>query len=88
MFSTQEKADTEIKQYFVNFRTLKPPTYLKLGTLLEVNQQQKEIQIAGSTDLSIGYMLGGVASNVKADKFSMDSIHLTIDELHILQVVC
>ena len=46
----EKNAYTEIKQYFdnaavdsANYITPTPPTYLKYGTLLEVNQQQKEI---------------------------------------------
>ena len=42
-----------------------PPIYLKFGTL-EVNEQQKEIHVAGSPDLPIGNIGDGVASNVKA----------------------
>ena len=49
-----------------NYITPTPPTYLKFGTLLEVNEQQKEIQIACSPDLPIAITGDGVASDVKA----------------------
>ena len=64
---------TKMKQYFdnaamdsANYITPTPPTYLKFGTLLEVNKQQKEIHIAGSPDFPIAITGDGVASNVKA----------------------
>ena len=69
----EKNAYTEIKQYFdnaamdsANYITPTPPTYLKFGTLLEVNEQQKEVYIAGSSDLPIAITRDGVASNVKA----------------------
>ena len=49
-----------------NYITPTPPTYLKFGTLLEVNEQQKEIHIAGSPDLLIAVTGDGASSNVKA----------------------
>ena len=49
-----------------NYITPTPPTYLKFGTLLEVNEQQKEIHIACSPDLPIAITGDGVASDVKA----------------------
>ena len=51
-----------------NYITPTPPIYLKFGTLLEVNEQQKEIHIAGSPDLPIAITGDGVASNVKAGR--------------------
>ena len=52
----------------VNYITPTPPTYLKFGTLLEVNEQHKEIHIAGSSDLPIAITGDRVASNVKAER--------------------
>ena len=52
----------------VNYITPTPPTYLKFGTLLEVNEQQKEIQIACSPDLPIAITGDGVASDVKVEQ--------------------
>ena len=51
-----------------NYITPTPPTYLKFGTLLEVNEQQKEIHIAGSPDLLIAVTGDGATSNVKAGR--------------------
>ena len=52
----------------VNYITPTPPTYLKFGTLLEINEQQKEIHIAGSSDLPIAITGDRVASTVKAEQ--------------------
>ena len=51
-----------------NYITPAPPTYLKFGTLLEVNGQQKEIHIASSPNLPIAITVDDVASNVKAGR--------------------
>ena len=52
----------------VNYITPTPPAYLKFRTLLEINQQQKEIHIAGSSDLPIAITGDRVASTVKAEQ--------------------
>ena len=71
----EKNAYTEIQQYFndasmdsATYIAPAPPIYLKFGTLLEVNEQQKEIHVAGSPDLPIGNTGDGVASNVKAGR--------------------
>ena len=43
-------------------------TWLKFGTLLEVNEQQNEIHKTGSPDLSIGNAGDGAAFNVKTSQ--------------------
>ena len=88
----EKKTYTKIRQSFnddsmesATFFALTPPNYFKLGTLLEVNELQKEIHTAGSPDLPSGDTGVSVAKNVKAEKlrilYRFDSLE------NLLQVV-
>ena len=66
---------TKIIQYFNDasmdseiFTAPTLPNYFKLGTLLKVNELEKEIHVAGFLDFPSGYMGEGTATNVKVEK--------------------